>query len=85
MHANICDPDDKGTVVRFRNALDSLGALLLDHEWVADVDLWRFRIGSGVLRVFVDTWSVDIDGPDELVEKVLSTFQGDSTGPPARC
>jgi hypothetical protein len=72
MHADICDPDDLATVARFKAVLASLGAELTDSQWAIGVDMWRYRIGSETLHVFADTWSVDIDGPRELVQRVVA-------------
>ncbi len=75
MRADICDPSDKAAVEAFRAVLRRIGAQLLDKDWGIGVDVHRVRIGGQELTVFSDTWSVDIEGPDDLVQKVLSEFR----------
>lgn len=36
--------------------------------------LLPFRVDDGILTVFVDTWTVDLDGPDELVRRVMESM-----------
>jgi hypothetical protein len=77
MRADICEPTDTAALDRFRRALTVLGAVA---EWHSDsslgVGLSRVAIGGDVLNIFSDAWSVDIDGPAELVERVLSAMRG---------
>jgi hypothetical protein len=72
MHAYICEPDDTKTIERFRAALSSMNAELLEQSWAVGVDIHLFRIRSDTLTVFQDAWSVDVEGPDELVLRILS-------------
>ena len=75
MHADICDPSDKAAVERFRKALIQLGAKVEDQTWGIGVDLYRVKIGDDELAVFSDTWSIDIQGDDELVKRVLQVYE----------
>ena len=79
MRANICDPDNKEAVERFRNALQRVGARLGDKGWALGCDIYRLNIGREELTVFSDTWSIDIDGPDDLVRRVLSKYENRMT------
>jgi len=74
MKADICSPDDSAAVERFRSALRRLGATEVAKEWVPDVDHYRLRIGDAELTIFIDQWTLDIEGPDELVHQVLSEY-----------
>jgi hypothetical protein len=74
MRADICNPDDDAAVQRFRNALQSLGAGISEKSWALGVDVYRFNIGGDELTIFSDAWSIDIEGPDALVQKVLREF-----------
>lgn len=79
MRADICASDDYDTRERLLAALTELGAASEgDCESSLGVGLHRFRIGSEELSVFVDAWCVDVDGPDELVRRVVElTSAGD--------
>lgn len=74
MHADICDSNDEAGVARFREALRRLGAHLDDKSWAIGVDIYRLRIGDEELSVFSDEWSLDIEGPDDLVQRVLREY-----------
>ena len=78
MRADICDPDDDAAVEKFRAVLQSLGAGLSGKGWGLGVDVYRLNIGGEELTVFSDTWSIDIEGPDDLVRRVLSAFKGNA-------
>jgi hypothetical protein len=75
MRADICDPSDENAVERFRRAVSRLGAQLGDKEWGIGVDITRLQIGDQELTVFCDAWSLDIEGPDDLVQKLLGEFR----------
>lgn len=74
MHADICDPEDSEAIECFKTALKRLGAEKIDQSWGLGVDLLSLQIGTETLRVFSDTWSIDIEGPDQLVQNVLALF-----------
>jgi hypothetical protein len=48
-----------------------LGAKLDQKSWAIGVDVYRLRIGDEELSVFSDAWSLDIEGSDSLVQRVL--------------
>jgi hypothetical protein len=75
MHAAICDPDDEAAVERFRAVLKSLGSVLIKKDWAIGVDIYDLKIGDKSLKVFSDAYSIDIQGPDNLVQQVLNEFQ----------
>ena len=74
MRADICDSNDEAAVATFRDALRRLGAQLDDKSWAIGVDLYHLRIGDEELSVFSDAWSLDIEGSDDLVQRVLKEF-----------
>lgn len=75
MRADICDPDDTAAVERFRVALRRLGAERQAKDWVPDCDIWRMKIDDDELIVFCDPWSLDIEGPEDLVRRVLNEYK----------
>jgi len=76
VHADICDLPNPSAVERFRSVLRSLSAEALDyHESALGVDLWRFRVGEATLSVFIDSWSLDVEGPTGLVERIVSALR----------
>jgi hypothetical protein len=75
MRADICEPRDTVAIARFKAVLETVGAELLDHAWAVGVDHWRYRVGADLLSVFADAWSVDIEGPPELVQRVVAAVQ----------
>jgi hypothetical protein len=75
MRADICDPSDTAAVERFRSALRRLGAVRLAKDWVPDGDIYRMKIGDDELTIFCDNWSLDIEGPDDLVRRVVSEYE----------
>ena len=80
MRADICDPDNKAAVERFRTVLSNLGADVSEKSWGLGVDVYRLLIDGEELTVFSDTWSIDIEGPDALVQRVLSEFNKNDDG-----
>lgn len=80
MRADICDSDDRAAVDRFQATLVRLGANILGKTWAIGVDAFRFEMDGEVVTVFSDAWSVDIEGPDAIVDKVLRAFREHSGG-----
>jgi hypothetical protein len=74
MRADICDSNDEAAVARFRDALRRLGAQLDEKGWAIGVDLYRLKIGDEQLSVFSDEWSLDIEGSEDLVQRVLREY-----------
>lgn len=70
MRADICDPTEETKVERFRAVLRELGAVKEEQAWAVGVDLWTIRVREMELRIYQDAWSIDIDGPDELVAEI---------------
>jgi hypothetical protein len=81
MHADICASDDYETRERLLNALAEIGAAN-EGDWESSlgVGLHRFRVGFETLTVFIDAWTVDIEGPDALVQQVLQLISGQDRG-----
>lgn len=74
MRADICNSDDEVAVDRFKSTLIRLEAKAIGKAWAIGVDVLDLQVGDETLRVFSDAWSVDIEGPDQLVQRVLSVF-----------
>ena len=71
MRTDICASDDYETRERLLIALGEVGASS-EGDWESfGVGLHRFRIGFDVLTVFIDAWTVDLEGPDKLVQRVI--------------
>jgi hypothetical protein len=79
MRADICDPSDESAVKRFRQALKKLGADLSskDLDCGTGVDVYRLRIQGQELTVFSDNWSIDIEGPESVVQVVVDALTRD--------
>ena len=75
MHADICDPDNDIAVERFKTTLTQLGAMCVGKSWDIGVDVLDLQIGKDVLTVFSDAWSIDIEGPEHLVQEVVRHFK----------
>jgi len=75
MRADICESNDEPGVARFREALRRLGAQLDEKSWAIGVDLYRLKIGDEQLSVFSDEWSLDIEGSEDLVQRVLREYE----------
>ncbi len=74
MRTDICPREDEATQAALFAALAELGASSDDDsplEVPFSTGLHRFRAGFETLTVFVDAWLVDLEGPDELVRRVL--------------
>lgn len=74
MRADICDSDDELAVDRFKRTLSRLEAKPLGKQWAIGVDVLDLQIGDQTLTVFSDAWFVDVEGPDQLVQRVLRVF-----------
>lgn len=81
MRADICDPNDAAAVARFRDVLRRMGAQLEKKDWFIGVDLYILKIGSEQLSVFSDAWSLDIEGSEDLVQRVLREYAHSSAQP----
>lgn len=73
MRADICEPDDKDAVERFKVALKRIGAVLTSsHKLPAFGDMWYFSVGNEEVIVFADTCSIDIEGPEDVVNRLVA-------------
>lgn len=81
MRANICDPNDESAVERFKSTLKQLGTASVGKSWGIGVDVLEFQIGEAVLTVFSDTWSIDIEGSEQLVQQVFHLFNQRGSSP----
>jgi hypothetical protein len=75
VRADICEPDDDYAVERFRQALRRMGADLSEKGWGLGVHVYRVTIRGEQLTIFSDDWSIDVEGPDELVRAVLQELK----------
>jgi len=75
MRADICQPDNDIAIERFKTTLKQLGATSVGKSWGIGVDVLELQIGSEMLTVFSDAWSVDIEGPEHLIQEVLRHFK----------
>ena len=80
MRADICASDDYDTRDRLLAALGELGGAPDGDSEALGVGLHRFRFPAGELSVFIDAWSVDIEGPDALVRQVLQLISDGTRG-----
>jgi len=80
MRADICASDDYNTRERLLQALSEIGAAPEGDGESLDVGLHRFRVGFETLTVFIDAWTVDLEGPDALVQQVLQLISDGTRG-----
>jgi len=75
--ADICIAEDYETMDRLQAVLAGLGIVADDswHDSSLGLGLTRFRKGAQELSVFRDAWVVDIAGPDDLVNEVLTALR----------
>ena len=73
MRTDICAREDLDAQTALLEALGSVGAAPEDDlpDVPLPTGLLRFRAGHEVLTVFSDAWGVDLEGPDDLVNRVL--------------
>jgi hypothetical protein len=76
MRADICASDDYDTRERLLTALSEIGASSENDGDSLGIGLHRFRVGFETLTVFIDAWTVDLEGPDALVQQVLQLISG---------
>lgn len=75
MRADICDPSEEKKVERFRAVLAELGAKKKEEGSGLGVDLWIVYIQKQEIRIFQDAWSLDIDGPEEIVSEIVERMK----------
>ena len=74
MRTDICAREDIEAQTALLVALGSVGSGTSGRSSSGDAPtgLLRFRAGDEVLTVFSDAWGVDLEGPDELVKRVVA-------------
>lgn len=72
MHAKIGNPGNAVAMARFRKVLVDINAEMINQHWALDVVVAQFRIGDATLSVFSDDNLVDVDGPDELIQRIIT-------------
>ena len=70
MRVNICASDDSNTMTRLLASIHELGGRSDADVWELGTGLHRFGMPDGEVTVFVDTWVVDLEGPDDVVRRV---------------
>jgi hypothetical protein len=78
MRVDLCAREDYPTQAKLLEAFAVIGAYPDDDrelEVPLPCGLLRFRVGSRFLTVFSDAWAVDLEGPDELVNRVLAELR----------
>lgn len=77
MRADICAREDFEAQTALLEALGTVGATPVD-DVALDVPLptglLRFRTGDSALTIFGDAWGIDLEGPDDLVRRVLAAM-----------
>jgi hypothetical protein len=78
---DVCANDDHEAVAALLSALAGIGAMPEDADFGDEqplgVGLHKFRAAGGdLLTVYVDAWGVDLEGPDELVNRVREHLAG---------
>ncbi len=72
MNAKICNSSDDNAVARLRTVLAELKAEVVEEGWALGLDVYSLQIGSEQVTVQSDGWAVDIEGPDALVQRIVS-------------
>jgi len=72
--SDICEGTDEESITALRTALDSEGAIFIAKEWAMGVDYYTFNIGNQEVGIFIDAWSCDIDGSQEVVDRIKSAY-----------
>jgi hypothetical protein len=76
VHAEICDIDHTAVLAQFRVVLRESGAVPGKEIPAPGLQMMFVAIGSQEIVVLRDDLSVDIDGPLELVERIVSKLNG---------
>jgi hypothetical protein len=63
-------------VERLRNALGAFGAELVGDAWDRGVRVQYYRIAAEEVVVFLDGHTVDLEGPPDLVRRVVAVAEG---------
>jgi hypothetical protein len=72
--ADICSSDDFEAISLLTAAIRELGGQGEGEGRAIGVGLHRYRFPEGELTVFVDAWSVDVAGPEAVVDRVLAAM-----------
>ena len=75
MRADICEPEDTVTLSRFKAALRDLKAVPLLEIPVPGLQIMCVGIEGEEINIFMDEWSIDIDGPSDLVRRILDRMK----------
>lgn len=75
MRAQICDASDTASLSRLREALRCLGAAPDGDLPCPGVVFLFFRFANEKVVVSADEWTVDIDGPAAVVEKIIASMR----------
>jgi hypothetical protein len=75
MRADICDSNDDKAIQKFMDVLNKMGAEFKERGWAIGVDAYRVSIGDQELTIFSDSWYLDIEGPEDLVSRILKNLE----------
>lgn len=73
--ADICASDDHEAAAALLSAIRELGGAPEGEFEGLGVGLHLFSLPGGEVSVFQDAWTVDIAGPDALVDRVLELMR----------
>ena len=80
MRADICEAGDSTSFAKFKEAVSALGGKPDGKSWALGVSIYRVKFGKEELTVFIDGWSVDIEGSEALVSKVMAAYRNQVSG-----
>ena len=79
MLVTICPADDERGIARLLTALHAAGAMFDDFiDGSLGAGVSTFRVGEQILSVYRDVWLVDLDGPDELVNRIVEILSSNA-------
>lgn len=76
MHADLCSADDREAVGRLDAILADLGATLAEVDAGFGTEVRRYRVGAVDLLIHRDEVEVAVEGPVELVARVVAAVSG---------
>jgi hypothetical protein len=75
VRADICEGGDEESIAILRKALGCEGATLMDKGWALGVDQYQLKIGNGEISGFIDAWSCDVEGRQEVVDRIQRRYE----------
>ncbi|MEO8102347.1 MAG: hypothetical protein ABI790_07465 [Betaproteobacteria bacterium] len=81
MRTDVCDPADHAAVVRLFAALRNLGAHPPEKGWGPGTHVYHVKISGVPLTIFSNKWSIDVEGPDTVVARLMREFENTFPAP----